>query len=270
MTIKINQKITGYAVQKPEDLAKAQAAEAAAAAKPVEEEQDTGAEVIHMHERVERPEMLDGSTYKIKSPLFEHALYVTINDIVLNEGTEHESRRPFEVFINSKNMDHFQWAVALTRIMSAVFRKGGDVTFIVEELKAVFDPRGGYFKSGGVYMPSIVAELGFVVEDHLKKIGMLQGDELSIEQREAIAKKRAEYDSRQGETAKKKSEVGAPAAAAEAKAALAVVPVPPPASASDSASFPPSASMCGKCSTKAVVLMDGCQTCLNCGYSKCG
>ncbi len=268
MTIKINQKITGYAVQKPEDLAKAQAAEAAAAAKAVEEEQDTGAEVIHMHERVERPEMLDGSTYKIKSPLFEHALYVTINDIVLNEGTEHESRRPFEVFINSKNMDHFQWAVALTRIMSAVFRKGGDVTFIVEELKAVFDPRGGYFKSGGVYMPSIVAELGFVVEDHLKKIGMLHSDELSIEQREAIAKKRAEYDSRHGESAKKKPEISTPAPGTEAKAALAVVPVPAPAG--DSASFPPSASMCGKCNTKAVVLMDGCQTCLNCGYSKCG
>ncbi len=107
-----------------------------------------------MHESVERPETLVGSTYKIKSPLFEHALYVTINDIVLNAGTQHELRRPFEIFINSKNMDHFQWIVALTRIMSAVFRKGGDVTFLVEELKAVFDPRGGYFKAGGVYMPS--------------------------------------------------------------------------------------------------------------------
>ncbi len=117
-----------------------------------------------MHESVERPEDLFGSTYKIKSPLFEHALYVTINDIVLNRGTEHEQRRPFEIFINSKNMDHFQWIVALTRIMSAVFRKGGDVTFLVEEMKAVFDPRGGYFKAGGVYMPSIVAEIGCVVE----------------------------------------------------------------------------------------------------------
>lgn len=274
MTIKISQKITGYAVQKPEDLLKKAAEEAGANPPDAEEEQNTGAEVIHMHERVERPEMLDGSTYKIKSPLFEHALYVTINDIVLNEGTEHESRRPFEVFINSKNMDHFQWAVALTRIMSAVFRKGGDVTFIVEELKAVFDPRGGYFKSGGVYMPSIVAELGFVVEDHLKKIGMLLGDELTIEQREAIAKKRAEYDAKSSESSKKKSEVNnSPAPSARdnsdtRSAALAVVPVAPSDSAN--ASFPPSASMCGKCNTKAVVLMDGCQTCLNCGYSKCG
>jgi len=224
------------------------------------------AEVVHMHERVERPEMLDGSTYKIKSPLFEHALYVTINDIVLNQGTAHESRRPFEVFINSKNMDHFQWAVALTRIMSAVFRKGGDVTFIVEELKAVFDPRGGYFKVGGVYMPSIVAELGFVVEDHLKKIGMLIGDELSIEQREAISKKRAAFEAQANESAKKKPEVKAQAHELSSKAVSAlIVPIEPSA-----ATFPPSASLCNKCNSKAMVLMDGCQTCLNCAYSKCG
>src|SRR5690606_18953471 len=95
--------------------------------------------IVQMHEKLERPAVLVGETYKIKTPLSEHALYVTINDIVLNPGTEHELRRPFEIFINSKNMDHFQWIVALTRIISAVFRKGGDVTFLVEELKAVFD-----------------------------------------------------------------------------------------------------------------------------------
>jgi len=98
-------------------------------------------EVVHMHERLERPPALTGTTYKIQTPLSEHSLYVTINDIILNEGTEHELRRPFEIFINSKNMDHFQWIVALTRLMSAVFRKGGDVTFLAEELQAVFDPR---------------------------------------------------------------------------------------------------------------------------------
>src|SRR5438105_6845783 len=117
-------------------------------------------------------------------------MYVTINDIVLNHGTEHELRRPFEVFINSKSMDHFQWIVALTRIMSAVFRKGGDVTFLVEEMKAVFDPRGGYFKAGGVYMPSIVAEIGAVVEEHLTSIGMIVGDDLSEAERQLIADKR--------------------------------------------------------------------------------
>ncbi len=249
MTIKINKKITGYAVQKPDDKAAAPVAHA-----PVAE---PSLEVVQMHERVERPEMLEGSTYKIRSPLFEHALYVTVNDIVLNEGTAHESRRPFEVFINSKNMEHFQWAVALTRIMSAVFRKGGDVTFMVEELKAVFDPRGGYFKSGGVYMPSIVAELGFIIEDHLKKIGLIETD-LSDEQRAAIAKKRAEYEAREQA---KKSE--------DHKPHLVAIPGAPEPEA-PKASFPPSATMCSKCNTKAVVLMDGCQTCLNCGYSKCG
>ena len=121
-----------------------------------------------MHEKLERPEMLVGSTYKIKTPVSDHAMYVTINDIVLNEGTPHEQRRPFEVFINSKNLDHFQWIVALTRVISAVFRKGGDTTFLVDELKAVFDPRGGYWQPGGKFMPSTIAELGHVIERHLQ------------------------------------------------------------------------------------------------------
>jgi len=186
---------------------------------------------------------------------------------VLNPGTEHELRRPFEVFINSKNMDHFQWIVALTRIMSAVFRKGGDVTFLVDEMKAVFDPRGGYFKAGGVYMPSIVAEIGSVVEEHLKSIGMIIDPELSDAQRQLIAEKRAAYENR----AKKKSESNplsgdvAGAGTDSANRADEAVQV-----TGDGASFPPSATMCFKCSTKATVIMDGCATCLNCGYSKCG
>jgi hypothetical protein len=173
MTIKIDKKIKSYSVQKPEDRDREAAAASAAAEAAALLAADPVSNIIHMHEKIERPESLVGSTYKIKSPLVEHAMYVTINDIVLNPGTEHELRRPFEVFINSKNMDHFQWIVALTRIMSAVFRKGGDVTFLVDEMKAVFDPRGGYFKAGGVYMPSIVAEIGSVVEAHLKSIGMI-------------------------------------------------------------------------------------------------
>ena len=171
MAVRIDKKIKGYAVVTPEDKAKATPADpvsrnAAEAALPT-------ADVIQMHERIERPDVLLGSTYKIRSPLVEHALYVTINDIVLDPGTAHEARRPFEIFINSRNMDHFQWIVALTRIMSAVFRKGGDVAFLVDEMKAVFDPRGGYFKSGGVYMPSLVAEIGAVIEVHLRGIGLL-------------------------------------------------------------------------------------------------
>ena len=281
MTIKIEKKIKGYQVVKPED----KAAPVAAAQPEKKAAEPRQAEIIQMHESVERPESLVGSTFKIKSPLFEHALYVTINDIVLNQGTPHEQRRPFEIFINSKNMDHFQWIVALTRILSAVFRKGGDVTFIVEELKAVFDPRGGYFKAGGVYMPSIVAELGAIVEQHLKMIGLLHDPELDPEQRRLIAEKRAAYEARAaGKDAKKKSDVSAPAKA-EAKFAQqdlsadlagiggesarkkAEVEFAEPASSN---AFPPGATMCNKCNTAAVILMDGCATCLNCGYSKCG
>ena len=257
MAVKIEKKIKGYSVVTPEDKAK-ESARSEAAARKAADELPT-ADVIQMHERIERPEILIGSTYKIKSPLFEHALYVTINDIVLNAGTEHELRRPFEIFINSKNMDHFQWIVALTRIMSAVFRKGGDVTFLVDEMKAVFDPRGGYFKAGGVYMPSIVAEIGSAVEEHLKMIGMIVDPELSEAQRQLIADKRAAYEAR----AKKKSDVTVAPAEPGASEAVEVT-------GDGGASFPPSATMCFKCNTKATVIMDGCATCLNCGYSKCG
>ena len=258
MAVKIDKKIKGYAVVTPEDKAKAVQAESVARA-TAEAELPT-ADVIQMHERIERPEVLIGSTYKIKSPLVEHAMYVTINDIVLNAGTEHESRRPFEIFINSKSMEHFQWIVALTRIMSAVFRKGGDVTFLVEEMKAVFDPRGGYFKAGGVYMPSLVAELGAIVEDHLKSIGMIHDPEMSPEQRALIAEKRRAFEQREG--SKKNADVTAPSPAPGESETIEVT--------GEGASFPPSATMCHKCSTKAVVIMDGCATCLNCGYSKCG
>lgn len=266
MAVKIDQKIKGYAVVTPEDKAR-DAVKADAVARNVVEAELPTADVIQMHERIERPEILIGSTYKLKSPLFEHALYVTINDIVLNAGSEHEQRRPFEIFINSKNMDHFQWIVALTRIMSAVFRKGGDVTFLVDEMKAVFDPKGGYFKAGGVYMPSLVAELGSIVEDHLKSIGLMHDPEKSDAQRAMIAEKRAAYAAL---TSKKNSDVS-PAAD--------LFPSPKVRDeqrdedvevTGDGVSFPPSATMCHKCNQKAVVIMDGCATCLNCGYSKCG
>ena len=263
MTVTIKKKITGYSVATAEER-KAAAAPAPVEAKPT-------ADVIQMHERIERPEVLVGSTYKIKSPLVEHAMYVTINDIVLNAGTEHEQRRPFEVFINCKSMEHFQWIVALTRIMSAVFRKGGDVTFLVEEMKAVFDPRGGYFKAGGVYMPSLVAELGSIIEDHLKTIGMLHDPDMSDEQRALIAEKRQQYENR----SKKNADAAARAEDAGPVGELLADQGRDGAGedvavTGDGTSFPPSATMCHKCSTKAVVIMDGCATCLNCGYSKCG
>jgi hypothetical protein len=177
----------------------------------------------------------------VKTPLSDHALYITINDMVLNPGTEHELRRPFEIFINSKNMDHFQWIVALTRIISAVFRKGGDVTFLVEELRSVFDPKGGYFKKGGKYMPSLVAEIGDVIEAHMRMIGLLKDDGLDEYQQQLLAEKRAEYENRR----------------------YAAQPL-------EGAPYPQGATLCAKCQTKAVVMMDGCMTCLNCGDSKCG
>lgn len=289
MAIKIDQKIKGYAVLSPEDKARDAAPQLPAepVSRTAAEAELPKAEVIQMHERIERPDVLIGSTYKIKSPMVEHAFYVTINDIVLNAGTEHEHRRPFEIFINSKSMEHFQWIVALTRIMSAVFRKGGDVTFVVDEMKAVFDPRGGYFKAGGVYMPSLVAELGAIVEEHMKSIGLLHDPEMSDHTRAMLAEKRKQYEDR----SKKNSEVTAvPGSAAaapslsrsegEGRGGVAPAPAPLPNSTADheediavtgdGASFPPSATMCHKCNTKAQVIMDGCATCLNCGYSKCG
>lgn len=289
MAIKIDQKIKGYAVLSPEDKARDAAPQVPAepVSRTAAEAELPKAEVIQMHERIERPDVLIGSTYKIKSPMVEHAFYVTINDIVLNAGTEHEHRRPFEIFINSKSMEHFQWIVALTRIMSAVFRKGGDVTFVVDEMKAVFDPRGGYFKAGGVYMPSLVAELGAIVEEHMKSIGLLHDPEMSDHTRAMLAEKRKQYEDRSKKNPEITAVPGNAAAASslsrsegEGRGGVAPAPAPLPNSTADheediavtgeGASFPPSATMCHKCNTKAQVIMDGCATCLNCGYSKCG
>ena len=233
--IKIDKKIVGFAVQQ---------AEAEEKAKPADFPREGGgdrAEVIRMHEKLERPEVLIGSTYKVKTPISDHAMYVTINDIVLNQGTEHEKRRPFEIFINSKNLDHYQWIVALTRIISAVFRKGGDVAFLVDELKAVFDPRGGYWQPGGKFMPSIIAELGYIVEKHLISIGLLAEPGLDDEQKQLLAEKRAEF-----EEAQKQQD------------------------AFSDTEYPEGAQLCSKCNTAAVIMMDGCMTCLSCGDSKCG
>ena len=231
MTIKIEQKIVDYRVVSEEEEKP----------KAVEEHSEAESNIVHMHEKVARPEMLFGSTYKIKTPLSEHALYVTINDIILNHGTPHEVRRPFEVFINSKNMDHFQWIVALTRIISAVFRKGGDISFLVEELRSVFDPAGGYFKKGGKYMPSLVAEIGDVIHCHLVMIGMLKEDGPDEHQQKLIDEKRAQYE----DSIKVEKQ-------------------------DHTCDFPEGAQLCKKCNTKAMIQMDGCMTCLNCGESKCG
>ncbi|MFK8028779.1 MAG: NrdJb [Gammaproteobacteria bacterium] len=236
MAIKINSKIVGYQVNKPAEEAPKEAVK-----EVVVEQLKVEDNVIHMHEKVDRPDVLIGSTYKVKTPVSDHAMYITVNDIVLNQGTQYEKRRPFEIFINSKNLDHYQWIVALTRIISAVFRKGGDVTFLVEELKAVFDPRGGYWQPGGKFQPSIIAELGDVIEEHLISIGMLGTPEMSDHQKAVLEEKRAEYEAANAQTD------------AFAKSA-----------------YPDGAQLCHKCNTVAAIMMDGCKTCLSCGDSKCG
>jgi hypothetical protein len=230
MAIRIDKKIVDYRVNGKDEPQQ----EPAAVAEPEDN-------VVQLHEKLERPDMLIGSTYKVKTPLSEHALYVTINDIILNHGTPNELRRPFEIFINSKNMDHFQWIVALTRIISAVFRKGGDVTFLVEELRSVFDPRGGYFKKGGKYMPSLVAEIGDAIECHMRMIGLLKDDGLDEHQKKLVQEKRAQFEAASGNV----DDEGC-------------------------SDFPEGSQLCAKCHTRAVIQMDGCLTCLNCGDSKCG
>ena len=141
---------------------------------PVSSQPVTGGEVVYLSDPLDRPAALEGQTYKVKWPGSEHALYITINDIVIAGH-----RRPFEVFINSKNMEHFAWTVALTRMISAVFRRGGDISFVVEELKAGLDPRGGAWMEGR-YIPSILAAIGGVIERHLIDIGFIEGEGLGL------------------------------------------------------------------------------------------
>ena len=180
---------------------------------------DDGAEVVYLSEPLDRPAALDGATYKVKWPGSEHALYITINDIIIAGH-----RRPFEVFINSKNMEHFAWTVALTRMISAVFRRGGDVSFVVEELKAVFDPRGGAWVEGK-YIPSILAAIGGVIERHLVAIGFIEGEGMGLKadpKAEVVA-----IGGRQGKS-------------------------------------------CDSCGSYEMRMVEGCMTCANCGFSKCG
>lgn len=182
-------------------------------------EVDSGADVVYISEPLNRPEALEGQTYKVKWPDSEHAIYITVNDLVLNGH-----RRPFEVFINSKNMEHFAWTVALTRMISAVFRRGGDVSFVVEELKAVFDPRGGAWLEGK-YIPSILAAIGGVIEEHMVNTGFILGKGMGLK-------------------TDPKAEV---------------------VNLSQSRSM-----SCSSCGQFEMRMAEGCMTCANCGYSKCG
>ena len=174
--------------------------------------------IVHLTQPLNRPEELPGATYKVKWPESEHAMYITLNDIV-QDGR----RRPFEVFINSKNMDHFAWTVALTRMISAVFRRGGDVSFVVEELKAVFDPRGGQWM-GGRYVPSLLAAIGDVIERHMIAIGFLPNP---ASDQDPVSRKKVAHTG-----------------ASKLR-------------------------QCPKCGQPTLVRQEGCDTCTNCGHSKC-
>jgi ribonucleoside-diphosphate reductase alpha chain len=185
--------------------------------------------VVYMTQPLDRPEALPGRTYKLRWPESEHAIYVTLNDIV-QDGR----RRPFEIFINSKNMEHYAWTVGLTRMISAVFRRGGDVSFVVDELKAVFDPRGGSWMSGH-YVPSLLAAIGEVIEQHMIDIGFMPDP--ARERRETV----------------------------EALAQRKVANLPPPGSDAPELRLP----RCPKCSQPSLIRQEGCDLCTSCGYSKC-
>lgn len=225
----LNDKIVGYKVKKPGEPQE-----------DVKKEVVKGLEPIEMNEALSRPEFLRGTTYRMKPPVVDNAMYITINDVILNKGTEFESIRPFEIFINSRDVQHLQWVNALTLILSATFRKGGDIAFIAEELRSVYDPNGGYFKKGGVYMNSIVAEIGYIIEQHFKSIGLIKSEGMSEEVKALLAEKRAQAKD-QNDTSDE----------------------------SDDGGYPPSATVCPKCHTKAVIMVNGCNSCLSCGDSKC-
>lgn len=181
-------------------------------------------------ENMRRPEELTGKTYKLKTPLSESALYIIINNITLNAGTDSETVQPFEIFIVSKDMSNYQWIAAMTRLTSAIFRKGGDVTFVVEELRSVFDPNGGYLKRDG-RVPSLVAEIGMVIERHFQAIGLLPSPEgMSVELKAHVEEKKKVAESRGVKGTK-----------------------------------------CPKCgSPDSYLKLDGCWTCTSCGQSNCG
>jgi ribonucleoside-diphosphate reductase alpha chain len=191
--------------------------------------------VVYIAQPLDRPEELPGRTYKIKWPGSDHAIYITIND-VMQDGR----RRPFEIFINSKNMEHYAWTVALTRMISAVFRRGGDVSFVVEELKAVFDPRGGQWMEGR-YVPSLLAAIGGVIERHLVEIGFLTpADQPRITE------------------------------AAEQRLRLAAGAREPASDGSGDGPVAAALGQCPNCGAAALTHQEGCDVCLNCGYSRCG
>ncbi len=203
--------------------------------------------VVYLSKPLERDEALDGVTYKIKWPASAHALYVTINDIV-RDGR----RRPFEIFINTKNLEHYAWTVALTRMISAVFRRGGDVAFVAEELKAVFDPEGGQWMNGR-YVPSLLAAIGDVIEQHMIRTGFMTGAEAGAM---PLAPQLASAMSPEPQA------VAAGPGASRGNAGIQVTRLGPQTTAAG-------ARVCPRCGNRSLNRIEGCWTCGNCQYSRC-
>jgi ribonucleoside-diphosphate reductase alpha chain len=196
--------------------------------------------VTHLYQPLDRPEELKGATYKVRWPESDHAMYITMSDIIDDSGRI----RPFEIFINSKNMEHYAWTVALTRMISAVFRRGGDVSFVVEELKAVFDPRGGHWM-GGRYIPSLLAAIGEVIEKHMIAVGFLKSS--------------GSFNSSQTQTRVMSMSGGS-------------VPDEGPAESSGTPQYLERQTLrqCPKCGQRGLKKEEGCDSCISCNYSKCG
>jgi ribonucleoside-diphosphate reductase alpha chain len=201
-----------------------------------------GQNVVALTQPLARPDVLQGATYKLQWPESDHALYITVTDI-LQDGR----RRPFEVFINSKNTEHYAWTVALTRMISAVFRRGGDVSFVVEELKAVFDPRGGQWMRGK-YVPSLLAAIGEVLEQHMIAIGFLPSPDRETD-REILRQPQVVNLGGANDARDADHDGHAPKAGARADTRF---------------------RQCPKCGQASLIRQEGCDTCTNCGHSKCG
>jgi ribonucleoside-diphosphate reductase alpha chain len=200
---------------------------------------ERGGDVVYLSKPLERDAVLEGYTYKLKWPESDHAIYVTINDIVESSppfGDGAPRRRPFEIFINTRNLEHYAWTVALTRMISAVFRRGGDVSFVAEELKAVFDPQGGRWM-GGRYVPSLLAAIGDVIESHMVRIGFLADSETPLFYEEEDRAEAAGASARGGSAETMPRAIGR---------------------------------HCPRCASADYISQEGCRVCRACGFSRCG
>jgi ribonucleoside-diphosphate reductase alpha chain len=224
--------------------------------------------VVYMSKPLERSPVLAGFTYKLSWPGQDNALYITINDI------ERAGRLcPFEIFINTKNLEHYAWTVALTRMISAVFRRGGDLAFVVDELKAIFDPQGGRWIEGR-YVPSLLAAIGEVIERHMIRIGFMRPAEGEAGGRSAAARKSAAAAAADGTQA-------AAAAAVLIEAMPGVdgghhgmphtfeVHPPDALGARGAAAGTGLGRPCPRCANLSLVRTEGCWSCRTCGYARC-